>query len=96
MSDGIVFAERVRAALAVARRAGLSVPAFRSPPKDPNVNRSLRWRDDGSSVVAVRIKGRTLAELEDDIVAGIVAVNRLDGIRAAEFRASCAEAFDVF
>ena len=95
MSDALVFADRVRAALTVARRFGLEIPAFRSPPKDPAVTRSLRYHDDGSAVIAIRIAGRTVDEMEADIVDGILAANGCDP-DASEFRAACAEAFDVF
>ena len=95
MSDGLVFADRVRAASSVARRYGLTVPGFRSPPRDRSADRSLRRLHDGSFVVAITIKGRTLAAIERDIVDGIVAANDLDH-DAPEFRAACAEAFDVF
>ena len=95
MSDALVFADRVRAASSVARRYGLTVPGFRSPPRDRSADRSLRYHADGSAVIAIRIAGRTVAEMEADIVDGILAANGCDP-DASEFRAACAEAFDVF
>jgi len=94
-SDAAVFADRVRRALTVARRMGLDVPAFRSPPKARYVDRAIRRRDNGDVVVSIRIQGRTVAAIEGDIIDGIVAAN-LPIEDAGPFRAACREAFDVF
>lgn len=82
----IRFAEVVRAVTAVARRRGLQVPVFRSPPKLTDVDRTLRRRADGEAVVAVRLTGRPFAAVQADVIAGVVAVNGLQGRDAGRFR----------
>lgn len=47
------------------------VPGFRSPPRDPNVTRTIRWRAPGEPpVVAVAVKGRTRRAVLLDLLAG--------------------------
>ena len=82
----IAFAEVVRAVSAVARGRGLRVPVFRSPPRLADVDRTLRRRADGHAVVAVRIQGRPFAAVQSDVIAGVVAVNGIDGHDAGRFR----------
>lgn len=68
-----------------ASAAGLVVPAFRSPPRQPDVERTIR-RLPGGPVVAVRIEGRPFEAVVRDLVDGIVAANRLEGDAAARIR----------
>ena len=82
----IRFAEVVRAVTAVARQRGLQVPVFRSPPRLADVDRTLRRRTDGESVVAIRLTDRPFAAVQADVIAGVVAVNGLDGQSAGRFR----------
>jgi hypothetical protein len=73
------FAAAARAAAEEARRQRLVVPAFRTPPRRQSAHRTLRRRPDGSAVVAVRVRGRALDAVIDDIVEGVVAANGLSG-----------------
>lgn len=65
------FASLARALGAALHARGLPVPAFRSPPRDPDLMRSVR-RYEGGNVVAVRLRGRERAECVRDMVAGAV------------------------
>ena len=57
--------------------AGASaVPGFRSPPRLPGVDRSIRRRPDGAAVVAVRVHGRSIEAVVTDMVEGVLAANR--------------------
>lgn len=80
------FAAAVRALATASRRMGLAVPAFRSPPRVPGADRTLRRGTDGSAVVAVRRRGRPFAAVLADLVEGVVVVNDLAGIDAARAR----------
>jgi hypothetical protein len=71
-----------------ARRCGLLVPGFRSPPRLPGVPRSLRRVEGRAAVVAVARRGRTGAEIVADMVDGIVVANGLSGAEAARVRAA--------
>lgn len=88
------FAECVRAVTTVARRRGLSVPAFRSPPGVEGVDRTLRRRTDGSAVVAVRLTGRPFVAVQADVIDGFVAANGLVGRPADHFRRAAWIALD--
>lgn len=80
------FSETVRAVAALARSGRLEVPVFRSPPRRSGVDRTIRRRPGGPSVVAVRRDGRPLAAIQSDVIEGVVAANWLDGERADRFR----------
>lgn len=71
------FAEAARQLAVVSRGRGLEAVAFRSPPRDPGLDRSLR-RGKGGAVVSVRLAGRRADEVLDDMVDGILAANRTD------------------
>ena len=62
---------------AAARAAGLSVPAFRSPPRVPGAVRTLRQFRDGA-VISVALRDRSFDDVIVDMVEGLVRVNRLD------------------
>jgi hypothetical protein len=78
----IRFADTARAVAAAARRLGLAVPVFVSPPRLPRVARPLRRRADGTAVVAVRLGGRAPDVVAADLVDGVVVANRLTGPQA--------------
>ena len=89
------FASVARSLGTAARASGLEVPAFRSPPRIPNVNRSIR-RYPGGSVVSVKIKGRPLGRVVEDMVDGVLISNRVRGeasprLRLALLRAALGE-----
>jgi len=80
------FAAAARALATEARRRGLTVPGFRSPPRLAGCDRSLRRRPDGGALVAVRVRDRELGAVVGDMVDGIVVVNRLGGDEAERCR----------
>lgn len=80
------FAAAARVLSVEARRVGLMAPAFRSPPRAPGVDRSLRRRGGGGTVVAVRVRGRLWPAVAADMVEGVVAANGLDGVAAEHLR----------
>ncbi len=89
------FASVARSLGTAARASGLEVPAFRSPPRIPDVNRSIR-RYPGGSVVSVKIKGRPLGRVVEDMVDGVLISNRVRGeasprLRLALLRAALGE-----
>ncbi len=80
------FAAAARTLGLTARRQGLVVPGFRSPPRITDVDRSLRRRADGPAVVAVRLKGRPWVAVLADMIDGVLAANDLHGAGAAQVR----------
>ena len=82
------FARAARLVAAEARRRGLSVPGFCSPPRVPGADRTLRRRPGGWAMVAVRVRGRPAADVLADLVDGVVRANanRLSEAEAARHR----------
>jgi hypothetical protein len=80
------FAEAVRALALEARRHGLVMPGFRSPPRLRGVHRSLRRRADGGAIVAVALRDRPFSAVLADMVEGVVVANRLAGSEADQAR----------
>lgn len=80
------FSAAARTLGLVARRQGLTVPGFRSPPRLAEVDRTLRRRADGGATVAVRLKGRPWVAVLADMIDGVVAANGLVGAEAAGIR----------
>jgi hypothetical protein len=80
------FARAARALAQSSRGQGLVAPSFTSPPRLPDVDRSLRRRRGGSVSVAVRIRGRPWLAVVSDMVEGVVAANRLTGPAADRCR----------
>jgi hypothetical protein len=87
----LLFASAARVLAGEARRRGLDVPGFRSPPRLEGVDRSLRRRVRGSAV-AVRVAGRPWAAVVADMIEGIVVVNGLHGPASDAVRAALWEA----
>jgi hypothetical protein len=87
------FAEAARSLGPAARRLGLTMPAFRSPPRLAGVHRSLRRRG-GGVTVAVRLRDRPWAAVVADMVEGVVVANGLTGPDAARARAALWAALD--
>lgn len=69
------------------------MPAFRSPPRVAEALRTIR-RYPGGAVVAVRLRGRPLADVASDMVEGVLAVNRLDETAAVRMRPLLLQAVD--
>ena len=86
MGSSLRFAAAVRALAVEARRLGLDVPGFRSPPRLAGADRSLRRRPGASPAVAVRLRDRPFAAIAADMVEGVIVANGLTGPRAAEVR----------
>jgi hypothetical protein len=80
------FADVARRLGAAAHEAGLTVPAFRSPPRVPDAMRTIR-RFPAGAVVSVRLRGRPFAEVVDDMVDGVLAANRIAPADASRVRA---------
>jgi hypothetical protein len=82
------FVELARALSAASRSLRLRAPGFRSPPRLGGTARSLRRWPDGTTQVAVQVRGRPLTAVAADMVDGIVAANRLVGGDAHTARTS--------
>jgi hypothetical protein len=87
----VQFAQVARRLGAAALAAGLTVPAFRSPPRVDGVVRTIR-RFPGGAVVAVRMRGRPFPDVVADMVEGVLVVNRAEGDTAARLRPLLTEA----
>ena len=86
-SPSLRFAAAVRTLAIGARRHGMAMPGFRSPPRLVGVTRSLRRRPDGGTTIAVVVRGRPWPAVLADMVDGVVAANRLTGAAADRARA---------
>ncbi|HEX2577970.1 MAG TPA: hypothetical protein VHK88_16600 [Aquihabitans sp.] len=91
-SPSLQFAATVRTLGGAARARGLVVPGFRSPPKVPGAERTMRRRADGVATVSVVVKGRPYQAVIADLIEGIVVVNDLDGAEATRVRTHLWEA----
>lgn len=85
-ATSVRFAAAARVLGRAARRRGLDVPGFRSPPRLAGVERSLRRTSSGTATVAVRLKGRPWPAVLADMIDGVVAANRLAGAEADRAR----------
>jgi hypothetical protein len=79
------FADVARRLGAAAHEAGLSVPAFRSPPRVPGAARTIR-RYPAGAVVSVRMRGRPFVDVVTDMVDGVLAANRVPPADAPRIR----------
>ena len=86
VGSSLRFANAVRLVAAEARALGLEVPGFRSPPRLPGADRSLRRRPGAPPAVAVRLTGRPFDDVVVDMVEGVVVANGLEGARAVDVR----------
>jgi hypothetical protein len=86
-SPSLRFAAAVRALGLEARRSGLRMPAFRSPPRLEGVARSVRRRADGNATIAVVVRNRPWPAVLHDMVDGILVANHLHGADADAARA---------
>jgi hypothetical protein len=80
------FSSAARALGQQARRRGYNVPGFRSPPRLPDADRTVRRRPDGAVSVSVRFRGRPWQAVLADMVEGVVVANRLRGSEADALR----------
>lgn len=88
------FLSSVRIVSDVAAGASLEVPVFRSPPRSPDLDRSI-WRRPRSVVVSVRRRNRPVQAVQADLVEGVVVANDLEPLRASAFRRSAWSALAV-
>lgn len=84
--SAVEFANTARLIGDVARTGGLRAPGFSSPPRRPEIDRSIR-RNGTRAVVAVRRRGRPASAIQADLIEGVVVANELDPFEAARFRA---------
>jgi hypothetical protein len=85
-SASIQFAETARLLAAVAREYGLQVPGFRSPPRLPGADRTIRWSPGGTCMVSVRVRGRPADAVVTDLIDGVIVANGLTGTAARGWR----------
>ena len=80
------FAGTARRLASAARARGLRAPGFRTPPRRPGFDRTIRRYPDGSALVSVRVRGRLWDDVVDDLIDGVLTLNDLHGALAAEVR----------
>ncbi|MFN2609171.1 MAG: hypothetical protein ABR511_14980 [Acidimicrobiales bacterium] len=80
------FAAAARVLSVEAQRRGLAAPGFRSPPRRPGTDRTVRRRPDGLAVVAVRVRGRPFTAVAADMVEGVLVANGVSGSAATPAR----------
>jgi hypothetical protein len=85
VTPSLHFARTARLLGLAARAADLEVPAFRSPPRQRGARRTIR-RLPGGTIVSIEVSGRTFAEIDADMVEGVLVVNRLTGEAAVRVR----------
>ena len=93
-SSTVLFAHAARRLGAATRAAGLTVPAFRCPPRRTGALRTIR-RLPGGPVVAVVLRGRAFSDVLADMVEGIIIANRLQDPAAARVRRTLLDAVTV-
>ena len=86
-ASALQFAAAARVLGDAVRARGLVVPAFRSPPRVLDADRTIRRRLDGGATVSVRLGGRPWPAVLGDMVEGVVVANRLAGPEAMRARA---------
>lgn len=85
-SPSLHFAATVRTLGSEARALGLVVPGFRSPPRRPGIDRTVRHAPDGAATIAVAVRDRPFPAVVADLIEGVVVVNELQGVEAARVR----------
>jgi hypothetical protein len=85
-SPSLQFAATVRTRGTAARARGLAVPGFRTPPRLPGVERTLRRWPTGATTVAVAVRDRPYQAVVADLIEGIVVTNELSGAEATRVR----------
>lgn len=93
-ATSIRFAAAARTLGRVARREGLVVPSFRSPPRTVGLDRSIR-RPRTGVVVSIRLRDRSWIAVVADMVDGVIVANLLESVDAARLRTLLWEALEV-
>src|SRR5689334_8701345 len=88
------FADVARRLGAAAHEAGLSVPAFRSPPRVADAARTIP-RYPAGAVVSVRLRGRPFADVVGDMVVAVPAANRVPASGGPRVRAGLVAAVNA-
>ena len=76
-ATSVRFANAARVLAQASRRDGLVVPGFRSPPRLPGVDRSVRQLASGQVMISVRLRDRPWTAVVSDMVEGVLVANRL-------------------
>jgi len=84
-ADPISFSMAAAELARQARRLGMEVPVFRAPPGLAGADRTI-CRRGGRAVVAVRVRGRPLADVVADLVEGVLTANGAGGVRGTDLR----------
>ncbi|MXZ76896.1 MAG: hypothetical protein F4Z06_01315 [Acidimicrobiia bacterium] len=90
----LAFAEAARLLGMAVRGQELATPSFRSPPREVGRRRTLSRHDDGSVTVSVMVRNRVWKAVLADMIEGIVAANRMNGIDAEALRDHLWEALE--
>ncbi|MCY3577698.1 MAG: hypothetical protein OXH53_10335 [bacterium] len=90
----LAFAEAARQLGMAARGQGLTVPSFRSPPREVGRRRTLARHSDGSVTVAVMVRNRHWVAVLADMIEGVVVANQMAGIAAEALRDQLWEALE--
>ena len=77
--SGSEFARAVRELVQAVDGQGMRSPAFKSPPRVPTAERTIRWIAPDKAIVAVRRANRAPDAVLADMIAGVVRANRLSG-----------------
>ena len=85
-STSIRFAAAAAVIARAARARGLAAPSFRSPPRRRGAVRTIQRAGDGTTTVAVAMRGRPWSVVLADMIEGVVVGNRLTGRAAAACR----------
>lgn len=86
LATGVGFSVAARRLADEARRRGLVVPGFRSPPRLAGARRTLRRLPGSAPLVSVERRGRLAADVVVDMIDGVVAANGLTGTAAEVLR----------
>ena len=85
-SPSLQFAATVRTIGTAARERGLVVPGFRTPPRRPGIERTIRRTGPSTATVAVAVRDRPIQAVVADLIEGVIVVNELAGVEAARVR----------
>jgi hypothetical protein len=94
-ASSLRFAAAARSLGDAARRRGLVVPGFRSPPRHPVAQRTVRRHREGMATVSVQYRDRPWNAVLADLIEGVVVVNELHGPSADQARSALWAALEV-
>jgi hypothetical protein len=89
--SGPEFAHVVRQLMVAADAVGMKAPAFKSPPRLADAQRTIRWLSPEKAIVAVRRANRGSDAVVADMIEGVVRANRLSGSEAQDAARKLAE-----